>query len=442
MKIVALYKSYDGAEWLPASLASVYPHVSHIVAVDSEISWCGERANTTRPVLRAWKRDRDPDGKLTLLECGIDKQAEQYRIGIDWIRVNIPDCDYIMLIDADEIWESAALERARLNLEQGQGPAYMTGLWEYIKTPFYRMLPSVCRPTVFVKMTALDGGLLGARGEQMPGKRLIDVRYHHFTAVRRNVEEVLRKFRQSAAGDDRESVTDLDKWQYNKWNPLPHSIDLHPFVGRHALWEKVECVWLDSLPDAVRNSDAFGSYLPAGEILTDEAPVLFRAVSGREHVVNLGTLLGHSAVILALGAKQVTAVDTFTHKSGHKPTPERHLGELATCGNYFEAVRDSLVPYYGNIRCLCMDSAVAAGQFNDGSIDGVFMDASHTFDGVMRDWVAWRPKLVPGALVILHDYNEAHPGVVAAAAEMVKAGAVDASAEHKACGSLKVVRKR
>ncbi len=58
-RIVALYKTYDGEEWIEASLAGIYPHVARIVLVHSDTDWCGQKGgNRAAP----WWR---PGGRST-----------------------------------------------------------------------------------------------------------------------------------------------------------------------------------------------------------------------------------------------------------------------------------------------------------------------------------------------------------------------------------------
>jgi predicted O-methyltransferase YrrM len=53
-------------------------------------------------------------------------------------------------------------------------------------------------------------------------------------------------------------------------------------------------------------------------------------------------------------------------------------------------------------------STQAAADFADGSIDVLFVDGLHTFDGVMADLEAYWPKLKPLSLLIMNDYKP-HP---------------------------------
>lgn len=54
---------------------------------------------------------------------------------------------------------------------------------------------------------------------------------------------------------------------------------------------------------------------------------------------------------------------------------------------------------------LHMDSEVAAMTVPDESLDFVFIDADHSYDGVKKDIKSWMPKLKRGGLISGHDYD-------------------------------------
>lgn len=69
------------------------------------------------------------------------------------------------------------------------------------------------------------------------------------------------------------------------------------------------------------------------------------------------------------------------------------------------------------------DSADSARFIADGSLDFVYIDADHSYEGVQRDLIAWEPKVREGGIVSGHDYyvfpNSGNDGVVRAVDEFV-----------------------
>ncbi len=61
--------------------------------------------------------------------------------------------------------------------------------------------------------------------------------------------------------------------------------------------------------------------------------------------------------------------------------------------------------YGDRARILKMDTAEAAGLFEDHSFDIVFIDGDHSTNGVTRDIQAWLPKIRAGGLITGHDIS-------------------------------------
>jgi hypothetical protein len=68
----------------------------------------------------------------------------------------------------------------------------------------------------------------------------------------------------------------------------------------------------------------------------------------------------------------------------------------------------------------------AAKQFDDNSLDFVYIDGDHSYDFVKNDIAAWYPKIMPGGILSGHDYTEGNPqkghiyGVIKAVNEFVE----------------------
>jgi len=74
-------------------------------------------------------------------------------------------------------------------------------------------------------------------------------------------------------------------------------------------------------------------------------------------------------------------------------------------------------PYSDRLTILRGDSVDMASHVVDGSLDIVFIDADHRYDGVLRDLAAWAPKLKEGGVLCGHDIHL--PGVLRAVTEKV-----------------------
>jgi len=79
----------------------------------------------------------------------------------------------------------------------------------------------------------------------------------------------------------------------------------------------------------------------------------------------------------------------------------------------YEPAVKRLAPY--NAKIIRASSMEAARDVPDGSLDFVYIDASHEFDNVMEDLITWSRKVKKGGIVSGHDYDKPHrKGVVPA----------------------------
>jgi len=58
-------------------------------------------------------------------------------------------------------------------------------------------------------------------------------------------------------------------------------------------------------------------------------------------------------------------------------------------------------------------------NYDDGSIDFCFIDASHEYEDVKADLLAWLPKVKSGGILAGHDYDVAWQGVIKAVDEVI-----------------------
>ncbi|NIV98148.1 class I SAM-dependent methyltransferase, partial [Candidatus Saccharibacteria bacterium] len=62
-------------------------------------------------------------------------------------------------------------------------------------------------------------------------------------------------------------------------------------------------------------------------------------------------------------------------------------------------------PYKDNVEFIKKTSMEAVKQFEDYSLDFVYIDAAHDFNNIMLDLIKWVPKVKIGGAVCGHDYN-------------------------------------
>jgi len=125
--------------------------------------------------------------------------------------------------------------------------------------------------------------------------------------------------------------------------------------------------------------------------------------------VELGTWQGASAIPVARSIRRwggtVTCVDTWGGSVDQLPTSLQPWMLLACVRNMTQA------GVSGNIRLIPTTTADAALYWTE-PIDYLYVDADHSYEGVMADLRAWVPHLEPGALLLGDDYgSHMYPGV-------------------------------
>jgi predicted O-methyltransferase YrrM len=82
-----------------------------------------------------------------------------------------------------------------------------------------------------------------------------------------------------------------------------------------------------------------------------------------------------------------------------------HLSQRRQNRRMAEAVKN-LEPY--NVTIVRKFSMQALNDFEDGSLDFVYIDGAHDFDNVCMDLIFWVPKVKNGGVIALHDYMAGH----------------------------------
>lgn len=243
MKLIALLKCFSGEEFLEPCLKSIYKHVEKIIIVNSNISWTGNLGNRCKPVLdKLIEKGFDYQNKIIQLDCNTKNQKVQCEFGWNYIKHNLK-CDYVMLVDTDEIWDNANIIRAKEYLINKPGfNAYRSRIYTYLKSIYYRVHPvEMLEPVVFLNAH------LEHMGEQARGCSITpifymkDVFYHHFVFVRKNFDLVLEKLINSHSSEG-QAVEPLDWWIGEKWNKIPEGNNFQPAIGYQHIWGSIKVI--------------------------------------------------------------------------------------------------------------------------------------------------------------------------------------------------------
>jgi len=133
--------------------------------------------------------------------------------------------------------------------------------------------------------------------------------------------------------------------------------------------------------------------------------------SGYRKGAELGVSQGRFTMYLCaiMHDMQMIAVDRWEEQPDHKTEGWigwDHDGSLSR----FREVCDQ--HFTDRVKIIRSDSVAAAKLVEDGSLDFVFIDADHSYEGCKADIEAWEPKVRKGGMVAGHDYNRKWPGVV------------------------------
>lgn len=94
----------------------------------------------------------------------------------------------------------------------------------------------------------------------------------------------------------------------------------------------------------------------------------------------------------------IFAVDTWRGSSEHSQDPN------VVDDTLYDLFLNNIKPIESHITAIRKPSVEAAEDFNDDSIEIVFIDAAHEYEPVKEDINTWLPKVRKGGLIAGHDY--------------------------------------
>lgn len=122
--------------------------------------------------------------------------------------------------------------------------------------------------------------------------------------------------------------------------------------------------------------------------------------------VEIGTWKGRSAVYMAEQIKQSNKNIKFYTIDLFKYTQDYVNENRLLNDSFYEEVIKNIEPVKQYINLIKSSSDKSFKLFEDNSIDFLFIDGDHNYDGIKKDLELWYPKVKIGGIIGGHDYTE------------------------------------
>lgn len=120
------------------------------------------------------------------------------------------------------------------------------------------------------------------------------------------------------------------------------------------------------------------------------------------NIVEIGCWKGKStgAIISGLSLdNKISCIDSWIGEDGVTS------GEYSEAEKAFEIFKNNISKFNLKPNIIKKSSLDAANDFEEKSVDWIFLDADHSVEGVMRDLSVWKGKIKDGGLLSGHDWQ-------------------------------------
>lgn len=133
----------------------------------------------------------------------------------------------------------------------------------------------------------------------------------------------------------------------------------------------------------------------------DDLPEFFREM-GFKVGAEIGVEKGELTEALCRSGLKMYAIDPWLAYEDLKVVVSQQ-----THDTFYEEAKKRLAPY--DCTIIRKTSMEAVKDFEDGSLDFVYIDANHSFKYIAEDICEWSKKVKKGGVISGHDYGESKP---------------------------------
>ena len=138
-------------------------------------------------------------------------------------------------------------------------------------------------------------------------------------------------------------------------------------------------------------------------------PVLYKSIVENNqdgaHIVEVGSWKGRSSSFMAVEIINSNKKIKFDCVDTWKGSIEHTSYDVITEEKLYDVFLSNIEPVKDVINPVRMTSIEAGKLYEDNSLDFVFIDASHEYEDVKEDILAWLPKVKIGGILAGHDYG-------------------------------------
>jgi hypothetical protein len=280
MRLAAILLVFKEQHFVKATISAIYPVVDSICCVTQyDRTWKGKEISPDETIATILGLP-DPENKIRLIirrqlddVPGNDNEARLRNIAMQ----QDPKADYYLIIDSDEIWETAVLKRAWEHVQKTRMSAYLCSTYCYFRSWNFRVDEvDPYQPLVFLRKGFRFKAIRRIDWWTLPGRFLEYIRLIHKPKTVR-LPGNLKLHHGSCVGDDDRILTKLTHYSHQDevdpgwfdrvWkNFSENTKDFHFAQGEASRYKGITIVPTKDLPPEIREME-----WPAGWVKRDGA---------------------------------------------------------------------------------------------------------------------------------------------------------------------------